>query len=214
MMLMPSNHSSKLIRELALKYPNRIGWLIGPSARRKTKIRDFIPYAMDNDAFSAWSKGRDWSVDEWRATLVWAMENPIKPLWALCPDAVADKHATIEKWHRHADEIRSIQIPVAFAVQDGMDVNDVPARADVIFVGGTSKWKWRTAKMWCDNFPRVHIGRVNNERRLRFCEDIGAESVDGTGWFRDKSDPKKIPVILKWLDGIRDNEPELNLGLP
>lgn len=67
--------------------------------------------------------------------------------------------------------------------------------------------------MWCKNFKRVHVGRVNNERRLQYCEDIGAESVDGTGWFRDKSDPKKMPVMLKWLDGIRDNEPELNLGL-
>lgn len=213
MMLMPSNHSSKAIRELAVKYPGRIGWLVGPSAHKKTKLRSQIPFALDNDAFSAWSKKREWDVAAWRAMLAWARDSGFTPLWALVPDIVTNKRATIENWITYAPEARSFGWPIAFAVQDGMETSDIPKDADVVFVGGSSNWKWRTAEMWCKNFKRVHVGRVNNERRLQYCEDIGAESVDGTGWFRDKSDPKKMPVMLKWLDGIRDNEPELNLGL-
>ena len=44
----------------------------------------------------------------------------------------------------------------------------------------------------------VHVGRVNSMKRLRVCEDLGVDSVDGTGWFRardrkyyDFIDPKQ-----------------------
>lgn len=213
MMLMPANHSSKLIHELAIKYPGRIGWLVGPTATRKTRLRPSMPFALDNDAFSAWSKKRQWDVDAWRGMLTWAKESGFTPLWTLIPDVVTNRSATIENWAVFSGEARVFGWPLAFAVQDGMTPDDVPSDADVIFVGGSSKWKWRTAAEWCAKFKRVHIGRVNNERRLQYCEDIGAESVDGTGWFRDKSDPRKIPVILKWLEGVRNNDPELALGI-
>jgi hypothetical protein len=60
----------------------------------------------------------------------------------------------------------------------------VPSGADVIFVGGTTEWKWRNLRQWTDNFPRVHVGRVNSEKLLWAAHEAGAESCDGTGWMR------------------------------
>jgi hypothetical protein len=203
MMLMPANHSGKVIHELAKKHPGRLGWLIGPTAFPKTKLREWMPYALDNDAFSAFSKNRPWNVEAWRDMMAAVSQERQTPRWVLVPDVVADKAATLEKWRVFAPEAAMHGWPIAFAVQDGMESADVPSDANVVFVGGTTAWKWRTAKRWASEFPRVHVGRVNTSSKLWFCQDAGCESVDGTGWFRDPSDPRKVPVIVDWLNGER-----------
>ena len=124
------------------------------------------------------------------------------------PDVVADREATIAKWAQYLPVVKSHGFLAAFAVQDGMTVADVPSDADVVFVGGTKAWKWATVEMWVKSFPRVHVGRVNGRKSLWICENLGAESVDGTGWFRDESDPCKMPVIMEWLKTGRPGKPE------
>lgn len=200
---MPSNHSSSLIHYLAGKYPAKLGWLVGPRGRLKCKLRHWMPYALDNDAFSAWTNKTPWSVVEWIALLEWAKASGLKPLWTLVPDVVADRDATLERWKQFAPIAASYGWPLAFAVQDGMTVHDVPKDADVVFVGGTNEFKWGTVQMWAWYFPRVHVGRVNSISRLWQCEDLGVESVDGTGWFRDPSDKTKLPAMIRWLERSR-----------
>ncbi len=87
---------------------------------------------------------------------------------------------------------------MAIAVQDGMTPSDVPKEASVIFVGGTTSWKWRNLKTWTENFPRVHVGRVNTYKLLWMAHDAGAESADGTGWFR--GDAKQLAGLTKYLE--------------
>jgi hypothetical protein len=65
-----------------------------------------------------------------------------------------------------------------------MTPDDVPPETDVVFVGGSFDWKWDNLLMWTRNFPRVHVGRVNTEKRLWMAHEAGVESCDGTGWFR------------------------------
>jgi hypothetical protein len=103
----------------------------------------------------------------------------------------------------HHSEAGQYGWPLAFAVQDGMTPSDVPGNAEVVFVGGTTKWKWDTAEMWAKSFPRVHVGRVNEVRRLWQCADLGIEPVDGTGWFRDSEDGRRIPQLVGFLEGRR-----------
>lgn len=86
---------------------------------------------------------------------------------------------------------------MAFAAQDGMTPADVPSDADVVFVGGSTSWKWANLRMWTDNFPRVHVGRVNSRRLLEQAEQAGAESCDGTGWFRDPERTAELEAYLK-----------------
>jgi hypothetical protein len=67
LMVMPANHSSAIVHYWAGKYPGRLGWLIGPTALPKTKLRPWMPFALDNDAFSAWAKSREWDEGAWIA---------------------------------------------------------------------------------------------------------------------------------------------------
>jgi hypothetical protein len=95
---------------------------------------------------------------------------------------------------------------LAFAVQDGMTPDDVPDGARIVFVGGSDAFKWRTVETWAAHFPRVHVGRVNNIDRVWQCDDLGIESVDGTGWFKDPTREDKLPALECWLAGIRNNK--------
>lgn len=199
MMVMPANQSGPRVHYLAGRYPGRIGWLVGPSARTKSKLRPWIPYALDNDAFSAWAHKRAWSETEWLAMLDWAKTSGFTPRWVLVPDEVANREATLEKWTRYAPIARQYKWPLAFAVQDGMNAADVPHDADVVFVGGSDEFKWPTMTMWAENFPRVHVGRVNSVHRLRECFTAGIESVDGTGWMRDESRKDKMDALEDWI---------------
>ena len=201
MMVMPANHSSPVIHWMAGAYPGKIGWLVGPSARKKTKLQDWMPFALDNDAYSSFINKTEWDLKAWLDLVFLVKLTRRKPLWAIIPDSVGNKSETVRLWGLHAETIKEAGWAAAFAVQDGMVPQDVPKEADVVFVGGSTQWKWKTAQMWCAEFPRVHIGRVNSLNRLILCEKFGAESVDGTGWFRDQSDQTKIPSLIRWMSG-------------
>jgi len=203
MMIMPSNHSSALFHHLTGRFPNRLGWLIGPSGCSKTKLQKWVPYALDNDAFGAFVNGIEWSEAAWLKMLSWVEYKHPRPMWAIVPDVVADREKTLENWSRYAPVLEEARIRKAFAVQDGMGVDDVPIDADVVFVGGSTEWKWKTLATWTANFERVHVGRVNSVERLTVCERLGVESVDGTGWFRDPSDTSKMDALEAWLGGFR-----------
>lgn len=199
MMVMPANHSASIVHYWAGKYPGRIGWLVGPSALPKTKLRSWLPFALDNDAYSAWSQKRDWDESAWLALLRSMTE--LKPMWALVPDVVANREATLERWDKYAPVVKAFGFKLAFAVQDGMTPDDVPQDADLVFVGGTTDWKWDNVKMWTSHFPRVHVGRVNGIERLWECEALRVESVDGTGWFRDSDGRGKALKLKRWMEG-------------
>ena len=200
MRLMPSNHSSATFHFFAGRYPGRLGWLIGPRARLKTRLRPWVEYALDNDAFTAWTGNSDWNEHEWFRLLEWVSKSHTTPLWALVPDVVADRDGTLEKWDKYAPTIIDLGWSPAFAVQDGMTPDDVPKNAAIVFIGGSTEWKWRTLPIWAENFARIHVGRVNEPRRLWTCEDYNVESVDGSGWFRDSEEGRRIWHIKQWLD--------------
>ena len=108
-------------------------------------------------------------------------------------------------WEKHADIIASFGVPLAFVVQDGMTLADIPAEAGTVFVGGTTSWKWRNLTTWMEAGKSVHVGRVNTYRHLWQCHKAGAESCDGTGWFKGyKAD----------LDGLKRYLRESEQGSP
>lgn len=111
-----------------------------------------------------------------------------------CPDVVASARRTLEAfehWHGLLDGW-----PVALVAQDGIESLPIPwSMIDAVFIGGSTNWKLskdaadvvRTGKIlgkW------VHAGRVNTPGRLEYFEDLGADSIDGTGlarysWMRE-----------------------------
>ena len=210
--VMLANHSSGTFHYWCGKYPGVLGWLVGPTASRKTRWRKWVPFALDNDAYSAFTNAQEWCLDSWLEMLRLVKSQGQIPQWCLCPDVVGDKQKTIHLWEKHSKTITGMGWAPAFAVQDGMEKADVPQGAEVIFVGGTTVWKWRTVEYWCSNFRRVHVGRVNTVPRLWLCEDLGAESVDGTSWFRDGEDGPKLQRLEAYLK--RERHPELFLNTP
>jgi hypothetical protein len=210
MMVMPANNSSAIVHYWAGKYPERIGWLVGPSAMAKTKLRPWMPFALDNDAFGAWTSGKPWSEAAWLAMLQAVRLSGLQPRWALVPDVVADREATLANWDKYAPVARSYGWPLAMAVQNGMTPDDIPADCAVVFIGGTTDWKWRTLPEWCQLSRRVHVGRVNGLERLHICERLGVESVDGTGWMRATDGGSQARQLEAWLEG---DQPHLELCL-
>lgn len=201
MIVMPSNDSSGIVHFLAGKYPGRLGWIFSPGGFKEP--RAWLPYAIDNGAFSAWESNRTWSEEPFFELLDRCQLSRYKPDWVAVPDSVGDKDRTIWLWRQYGRRVRMYGWRVAFVVQDGMTPNDVPESADVVFVGGTTKWKWRNVALFCATFPRVHVGRVNWVDKLEFCERAGAESCDGTGFFRGGPDSIQARQLADFVSGIR-----------
>lgn len=59
-----ANNSSPVFHYWAGRYPEKVGWLVGPRAMKKTRLWDWVTYAMDNDAFTAWTRNEDWDEEE------------------------------------------------------------------------------------------------------------------------------------------------------
>lgn len=180
---MVSNQTGIEIGLLAAQHPGRIGHLYSPGAQRGPWPE--IPYALDNGARVAYLRSTPWDEARWRALITWAALTGIRPLWALVPDVVADRAATLERWGLFAPVVRAHGFRAAFALQDGMTFGDVPDGECTLFLGGSTAWKLASIEPWCRRFPdRVHVARVNTWDRLVTCWRAGAISVDGTGWFR------------------------------
>ena len=184
-MVMVANRTGVEVGYLAGRYPGLVGHLYSPGAQRGPF--HFLPYALDNGAFPAFSKKIEWDETAWRRLLLWAALSGQQPLWVLVPDVVQDRQKTIENWSRFAPTVRAHGWRPAFALQDGMTFDDVPSDDCVFFVGGSTEWKEAAIGPWCKRFPgRIHVGRVNTWRRLMLCYESGVVSVDGTGWFTKK----------------------------
>lgn len=207
MLVMPSNNVGFEAGRLFERYPDRLAHLHSPSAKKEPKPG--VPWALDNGIFGAWDSGTEWSEEPFYKYLetfaAW------RPLWAVVPDSVGNREETLERWKQHRDAVAAFGVPLAFAVQDGMSVEDVPEGVDVVFVGGSTSWKWRSLRMWTENFPRVHVGRVNSYEALWQCDTAGAESCDGTGWFRDPSRKDKVQALVSYLEESKGPHPQREL---
>ena len=111
------------------------------------------------------------------------------------PDVVASARRTLEAFDHWYPKLDGW--PRALVAQDGIENLPIPwALIDAVFIGGSTKFKLstdaadviRTAKI-CGKW--VHVGRVNTPGRLEYVEELGADSMDGTGlarytWMREK----------------------------
>ena len=184
MMVMVTNNSSGRVHYLAGRYESArlLGHLYSPDGWRRPY--PWLPYALDNGAYGAWVNGRPFDEAAFMGLCDRAAASEQPPLWVVVPDAVGDRDTTLRQWDSWAPRLtRAYGWTLALAVQDGMTAADVPAEAGVVFVGGTTQWKRRTIHEWCAG-RRAHVGRINTERWLWYCWRAGAESCDGTGWFR------------------------------
>lgn len=185
MMIMPANNTSHILHYYAGKYPGSVGMLITP--HRTDKIPHYMPYAVDNGAYS------EWIPDKFKK-LLGRISLIHKPLWVLCPDVVGDRDATLRLWDEWSPYLTTLGFPLAFAAQDEMTEKDVPENAFCVFVGGSTRFKLDNAHKFKGIAKWLHIGRVNTANRLTWAKEIGADSVDGTGFFRGGIN-RLVPLI-------------------
>lgn len=196
MIVMPANNRGIVAGWLAGRFPGRVGHLYSPGGL--SRVYDFVPFALDNGRYPAWSSGKQWNEAAFVGLLDRVAGCGHAPRWLLVPDVVADRDGTLREWDRWCTKLQRYGWPLAFAVQDGMAPDDVPAEAEVVFVGGTTEWKRKHLRDWCDAFDRVHIGRVNTDKWLWECDEAGAESCDGTGWMR--GDERQLAGLITYLE--------------
>ena len=69
----------------------------------------------------------------------------------------------------------------------------------------------RNVEIFCKAFPRVHVGRVNWIDKLEFCERVGAESCDGTGFFRGGPDSIQAEQLAEFVSGVRRSQNQMEM---
>lgn len=161
------------------------------------------PWFLDNEAFARWRAGKDFDPGWFREAVARALEVPTRPDGCVAPDIVAGGLESLRLSLAWAPELRAVGWPVYLVVQNGMrleDVRPVVAEFDGLFVGGDTRWKWETARAWCElgrelHCP-VHIGRVGSMRRAMQARRIGASSIDSTIPLRAERNLRRFLVGL------------------
>lgn len=149
---------------------------------RFTPQRPGQHFAIDNGGFSGFQK------DAFLALL--AREFPRRSLcrFLAVPDVVASARRTMECFEHW--RYRLTGWPLALVAQDGIEDMDIPwLGISAIFIGGSTQWKMskaaadvvRAGKI-CGKW--VHAGRVNTPARFEYFDNLGADSIDGTGLSR------------------------------
>lgn len=168
------------------------------------------PWAADTGCFA-----KPESHDDERY-LRWLAARPAATcLFATAPDRFDDGPATLVVATPMLPRIRALGIPAALVAQTGMVAADVPwSDVDVLFVGGPDRWQHseelaELVREALRRGKRVHVGRVNGFRRLRWAKAIGASSADGT-FLAFGPDQNRIR-LAGWLDRL-EREPLLELA--
>jgi hypothetical protein len=194
MILMPSNNTGKVVRDLFKKYHDKIALLMSPDGFRKPPGM----YALDNGAFKRFNEQSFFKMLDSVPKL-----NP--PIFVVCPDVVGCHDRTIALWHYYYPKLKPYGFQLAFTAQDGCTPEAIPDECDWIFIGGTNGWKSKNIEQYIGMRP-VHVGRVNSIGFVKYCESIGVASIDGTGWMRAKG--KQYYDFINYFNG------EVQLGLP
>lgn len=157
-----------------------VGQLLTPLTRYR--LRDGSrPFAIDNGAFSQFEAQSFWSLlrrDD-------VLEHSNKCLFVAVPDVVGSARRTLEifeRWHQ-----KLLGWRLALVCQDGQEHLPIPWEAiEAVFIGGSTNWKGSLAATQIIRAAKilgkhVHVGRVNGPSRFRHFEELGADTVDGSG---------------------------------
>lgn len=143
-------------------------------------VREGRRWVYDNDCFQGGFKPWPW---------IRGLEK-LLPFRKQCdfvvvPDVVGDAWATKALWYEHVPHMRHLKVPLAYVAQNGQSGLDIPEHASWLFIGGDDEFKLGEEGRECvkrakERGMKIHMGRVNSLKRLRYAKSIGCDSVDGT----------------------------------
>lgn len=124
-------------RELAARYPHRLGVLAQPgNSYHRSETPHYAAYGVDNGCFGAGAASFD--LETYLGYLSGLPAVAQRPLFATAPDVVGDHVATVRRSVPVLERIRRRGIPAAFVAQNGSE-HDRGIRwelFDVLFLGG------------------------------------------------------------------------------
>lgn len=107
-----------------------------------------------------------------------------KCLFCVIPDVPGHAEHTRILWEHSVRQYGELSLPLAYVMQDGSHLEDLPEEADVFFLGGTDEWRERYGAVMLERGAalgkRTHVGRVNSARRVKALAMLHCDSVDGT----------------------------------
>lgn len=155
--------------------------LLTPLTRRLPKrINGY--FGIDNGAFAKFDAREFLSLLK--------REIPRKGLcrFVAVPDVVGSAIRTLEVFDHWSPALQ--EWPLALVAQDGQENFAIPWKSiAAIFIGGSTEWKMSHHAVACIKAAKaigkwVHVGRVNTPGRFEYFENLGADSIDGTGMSR------------------------------
>ena len=158
-----------------------VGQLLTPLTRYRRRD-PALPWAIDNGGFSGFDEAAFVALLEREAS------DRAGCLFVAAPDVVASAIRTLEIFERWRERLRGW--PVALVCQDGQENLPIPwDDIDAVFIGGSTAWKCGPAVVQIIRAAKilkkhVHVGRVNGPQRFQHFEELGADSIDGTGLAR------------------------------
>lgn len=180
-----------------------IGLMVQPGSGYAARVGRYDYWAADNGCYS---KGDRFDEQKW---IGWLAELAPGALFATAPDVVGDAVATWERSSPWFEQLRTLGFPAAWVAQDGAERTDVDwNRFDVVFIGGTTRWKlsehaYRICSEGRERGKHVHVGRVNTFSRLRALSTGAVDSVDGT--FIAFGPDTNVVRLTRWLASLDDN---------
>jgi hypothetical protein len=139
-------------------------------------------YAIDNGAFAKFNAGYFLALLERQKTHIEQCR------WVAVPDVVGSARRTLEVWQHWYRTLRPWNL--AFVCQDGQESLPIPwSDCVAVFIGGSTEWKLGIHARHIIKAAQaigkwIHVGRVNTPGRFEYFEDLGADSIDGTGLAR------------------------------
>ena len=162
--------------ETEIGYP--VEQLLTPLTRYKPQ-RPEAKFAIDNGAFSTFNR------KAFEALLAREFTRRELCRFVAVPDVVGSARRTAEVFDYWFPRLG--HWPLALVCQDGQEDIPIPFEfIDAIFIGGSTKWKESDAAIACVKAAQaigkwVHVGRVNDPVRFEKFEQLGVDSIDGTG---------------------------------
>lgn len=152
--------------------------LLTPLTRR-TRKRPNGMFAIDNGSYSRFR------LDAFVSLLEREKKSVELCRFVAVPDVVGSARRTLEVFDRWLAKLHGW--PLALVAQDGQHDLPIPWESiSAVFIGGTTEFKLskhaveiikaaQALEKW------VHVGRVNTPSRFAYFEDLGCDSIDGTG---------------------------------
>lgn len=155
-----------------------VGQLLTPLTRFRLQ-NPVLPWAIDNGAFAEFSEKAFLSLLEREE------HHKASCLFVTVPDVVASARRTLEAFDEWRGRLTAW--PLALAIQDGQQDLPIPWKSiAAVFIGGSTAFKISPHAAHVIKAARLmgkwaHVGRVNDPARFAYFEELGADSIDGTG---------------------------------